>query len=241
MNQRKTKKYMGYSGLLVILLIAIDQFTKWLAYTHLYQKPDVSVIDGVFQLKYLENDSAAFSLDPVSILHRIFHFTYFDSHPEAFLMAKMIFFAVLTIVVLVLLAIVYQRIPLNRRFLPLNVISVGIFAGAAGNLIDRVIHHYVIDFFYFSLINFPVFNVADIYVTLSAIALIIVVLFYYKEEDFSLIFTAKRKGVLKPCRKNHLKYSIHRKGSVWIKFFPKFIRISPVLFFKNLSKTNKFR
>ena len=75
MNQRKTKKYMGYSGLLVILLIAIDQFTKWLAYTHLYQKPDVSVIDGVFQLKYLENDSAAFSLDPVSILHRIFHFT----------------------------------------------------------------------------------------------------------------------------------------------------------------------
>lgn len=72
MNQRKTKKYMGYSGLLVILLIAIDQFTKWLAYTHLYQKPDVSVIDGVFQLKYLENDSAAFSLDPVSILHRIF-------------------------------------------------------------------------------------------------------------------------------------------------------------------------
>ena len=179
MNQRKTKKYMGYSGLLVILLIAIDQFTKWLAYTHLYQKPDVSVIDGVF------------SLDPVSILHRIFHFTYFDSHPEAFLMAKMIFFAVLTIVVLVLLAIVYQRIPLNRRFLPLNIIAVGIFAGAAGNLIDRVIHHYVIDFFYFSLINFPVFNVADIYVTLSAIALIIVVLFYYKEEDFSLIFTGK--------------------------------------------------
>ena len=77
MNQRKTKKYMGYSGLLVILLIAIDQFTKWLAYTHLYQKPDVSVIDGVFQLKYLENDSAAFSLDPVSILQRIFHFSYF--------------------------------------------------------------------------------------------------------------------------------------------------------------------
>ena len=62
MNQRKTKKYMGYSGLLVILLIAIDQFTKWLAYTHLYQKPDVSVIDGVFQLKYLENDSGRWNI-----------------------------------------------------------------------------------------------------------------------------------------------------------------------------------
>ncbi len=146
------------------------------------------MIDGVFQLKYLENDSAAFSLDPVSILQRIFHFSYFDSHPEAFLMAKMIFFAVLTIVVLVLLAIVYQRIPLNRRFLPLNIISVGIFAGAAGNLIDRVIHHYVIDFFYFSLINFPVFNVADIYVTLSAIALIIAVLFYLQGRRFFFDF-----------------------------------------------------
>lgn len=191
MNQRKTKKCMGYSGLLVILLVAVDQFTKWLAYINLRQKPDVSIIDGVFQLKYLENDSAAFSLDPVSILHRIFYFAYFDSHPEAFLMAKMIFFAILTVVVLILLAILYQRIPLNRRFLPLNIIAVGIFAGAAGNLIDRVIHHYVIDFFYFSLINFPIFNVADIYVTLSAIALIIVVLFYYKEEDYSLIFSGK--------------------------------------------------
>ena len=193
MNQRKTKKYMGYSGLLVILLIAIDQFTKWLAYTHLYQKPDVSVIDGVFQLKYLENDSAAFSLDPVSILHRIFHFTYFDSHPEAFLMAKMIFFAVLTIVVLVLLAIVYQRIPLNRRFLPLNIISVGIFAGAAGNLIDRVIHHYVIDFFYFSLINFPIFNVADIYVTVSMIVLILLCAFYYHDHEIDVLFSKSKK------------------------------------------------
>ena len=184
---------MGYSGLLVILLIAIDQFTKWLAYTHLYQKPDVSVIDGVFQLKYLENDSAAFSLDPVSILQRIFHFTYFDSHPEAFLMAKMIFFAVLTIVVLVLLAIVYQRIPLNRRFLPLNIIAVGIFAGAAGNLIDRVIHHYVIDFFYFSLINFPIFNVADIYVTVSMIVLILLCAFYYHDHEIDVLFSKSKK------------------------------------------------
>ena len=120
-------------------------------------------------------------------------------------MAKIIFFAVLTIVVLVLLAIVYQRIPLNRRFLPLNIIAVGIFAGAAGNLIDRVIHHYVIDFFYFSLINFPVFNVADIYVTVSAIALVIFVLFFYKEKDFECLFPPRKERKNETCRKNHLK------------------------------------
>ena len=89
---------------------------------------------------------------------------------------------------LVLLAIVYQRIPLNRRFLPLNIIAVGIFAGAAGNLIDRVIHHYVIDFFYFKLINFPIFNVADIYVVVACILFILLMLFYYKEEELGQIF-----------------------------------------------------
>ena len=68
----------------------------------------------------------------------------------------------------------------------------GFFAGAIGNLIDRMIHHYVIDFFYFSLINFPIFNVADIYVTLSAIALILVIFFYYKEEDYAVFFSSKK-------------------------------------------------
>ena len=104
----------------------------------------------------------------------------------------MAFFIILTVAVLVIIALLYQRIPWNRRFLPLNVILIGFFAGAIGNLIDRIVHNYVIDFFYFSLINFPIFNVADIYVTLSAIALIIVVFFYYKEEDYSVIFSSSK-------------------------------------------------
>ena len=85
----------------------------------------------------------------------------------------------------------FKKLPATRHFFWLNAVAVLFFAGAIGNFIDRVRQGYVVDFFYFSLINFPVFNVADIYVTLSAIALIIVVLFYYKEEDFSLIFTGK--------------------------------------------------
>lgn len=191
MYTRKTKKNMIASGLVTLLLVFIDQLTKWLAYKNLYQKPDIALIPGVFELRYLENESAAFSFDPVSLLHKIFHFSYFYEHPEAFLMAKMIFFIVLTIAVLIFIAIIYQRIPVSKHFLPLNLIAVGIFAGAVGNLIDRIIHHYVIDFFYFQLINFPIFNVADIYVTVAAIALIAVILFYYKEDDFSCIFSKK--------------------------------------------------
>ena len=48
-------------------------------------------------------------------------------------------------------------------------------------------------FFYFRLINFPVFNVADCYVTISAAALIILFLFYYKDSDLEP-FSLKKKG-----------------------------------------------
>ena len=192
MEQKKNKSIMLKSAVVSILLILFDQITKFMAATGLKNKPSFVIIDGVFELKYLENQSAAFSFDPISFIHKIFHITYFDIHPQAFLNCKMAFFIVLTIIVLILIAILYQRIPWNRHFLPLNVILMGFFAGAIGNVIDRMIHHYVIDFFYFSLINFPIFNVADIYVTLSAIALILVIFFYYKEEDYAVFFSSKK-------------------------------------------------
>ena len=60
-------------------------------------------------------------------------------------------------------------------------------AGAFGNLIDRVFRGYVVDFFYFKWIDFPVFNVADIYVTVTMILLLILILFFYKEEDLDFL------------------------------------------------------
>ena len=65
-----------------------------------------------------------------------------------------------------------------------------LFVGAVGNLIDRVWHHYVVDFIYFSLINFPVFNVADIYVTCGVICLFILILFVYSDQQFDEILHA---------------------------------------------------
>ena len=50
---------------------------------------------------------------------------------------------------------------------------------------------YVVDFFYFKWIDFPVFNVADIYVTVTMILLLILILFFYKEEDLDFL---NRKG-----------------------------------------------
>ena len=178
----------------VIAGIFLYQITKYFAYTKLKGQDAFVIIPDVFELRYLENQSAAFSFDPVSLLHKIFHFAYFDAHPDAFLACKMVFFVVMTIVVLVLLAILYRRIPWNRHWLAMNLILLGFMAGAIGNLIDRVIHHFVIDFFYFRLINFPIFNVADIYVTIAAFALIIVIFFVYSEKDFSSVFPSKKKS-----------------------------------------------
>ena len=194
MYQKKNRSVMMKSAFVVIVLIAIDQITKLLAASRLKNTMGVSIINGVFELKYLENQSAAFSLDPVSLFYKIFHITYFDTHPQIFLNCKMAFFIILTAVVLILIALLYKRLPWNKHFMPLNMILIAFFAGAIGNLIDRIIHNYVIDFFYFSLINFPIFNVADIYVTLAAIALIIVVFFYYKEEDYAIIFPSRKEN-----------------------------------------------
>jgi signal peptidase II len=192
MKKVKTKLNIIFSLIWIAVLVIFDQFTKYLAVTRLKGNAPFVLIDQVFELHYLENTSAAFGIDLISILQRIFHFSYFTEHPEAFLNFKMIFFVVVTIIVTVLLYLLYLRVPQNRRFRYLNWIVISFISGAIGNCIDRIIHRYVVDFFYFKLINFPIFNVADIYVTVSAIALILLFLFYYKEADLEQIFPSKK-------------------------------------------------
>ena len=60
-------------------------------------------------------------------------------------------------------------------------------AGAIGNMIDRIVHHYVIDFLYFSLIDFPVFNVADCYVVIGAVLLILLLFTKYRSDHFEFL------------------------------------------------------
>lgn len=157
--------------LLVLLLVIFDQFTKFLAKGHLEGKDPFIVIKNVFQLCYLENTGAAFGIFQNQIA----------------------VFAAITIVTLGVILFFYQRIPVTKRYMPIRWTLIFISAGAIGNLIDRIRFNYVVDFFYFELIDFPIFNVADCYVTVSAFVLAILFLFYYKEEDFD--FLNKKKGI----------------------------------------------
>lgn len=163
----KVNKWISivYSLILVGLLVLLDQWTKHLAVSHLMNKSDIILIPNVLQLHYLENTGAAFSM----------------------LEGKQTFFAVATPILLFLLLIILFRMPREKKYLYLDYIIVLVVAGAIGNHIDRVINNYVVDFIYFSLINFPVFNIADCYVTVSMILLLILILFYYKDEDLEEI------------------------------------------------------
>ena len=101
---------------------------------------------------------------------------------------------ILTIVMLIVFSAFYLRVPNEKRFVFLDLILIFFIAGAIGNFIDRITQQYVVDFFYFKLIDFPIFNVADIYVTCAAVVMIILGLFYYKDEDIERIWPSKERG-----------------------------------------------
>ncbi len=155
------KKLFGLVSL--ILLVGIDQYTKYLADLYLNGQDSFVLIENVFELSYLENKGAAFGI----------------------LQNKRYIFLVITVLVMIGIGYAYYKLPKEKRYLPLRGICVTLTAGAVGNMIDRIGRGYVIDFFYFKLIDFPVFNVADIYVVVSAILFMILMLFYYKEDEFS--------------------------------------------------------
>jgi len=156
---------------LAVLFIAADQLTKYYAILMLKDQTPYSVVDGVFELHYLENNGAAFGI----------------------LQGQKFFFLFVAIVILCLILYVLFKMPYQKKYIKLHITLVLIASGAIGNLIDRIRYDYVVDFLYFSLINFPVFNVADIYVTVAAFCLIFLLLFVYKESDLEFLsFRAKK-------------------------------------------------
>ena len=155
----------------IIVLVLFDQYTKNLAVVHLKDKPAFNIINGVLELNYLENKGAAFGM----------------------LQNQKAFFVFVAFVILGVIGYVLYKMPDDKKYKVLHALLSMIAAGAIGNMIDRMRLDYVVDFIYFVLINFPIFNVADIYVSLSTVALVILLLFYYKESDLSFISFKQNK------------------------------------------------
>jgi signal peptidase II len=165
------KKLLLIDALVLIVLIVADQWTKYLAVENLKGNDAMVLIDGVFELHYLENRGAAFGL----------------------LQNQKAFFVLIAVIILALILYVLWKTPYHRIYIKLHMALIFIAGGAIGNLIDRIRLDYVVDFFYFSFINFPIFNVADIYVTCSAVALVILLLFVYDEVDLEFLSFRTKK------------------------------------------------
>lgn len=167
-SRQKTNRKNGQSGktniiffIMFVLLTCTDQISKQLA-AHFLRGKDISVIPDVLQLHYLENKGAAWGI----------------------LKNQTWLLITITVIVLIVIAYVFYKLPDRKKFWLLRFCLVLLAAGALGNFIDRMVNHYVIDFIYFSLIHFPVFNLADCFVCISAGLILYCILFKYKDEDF---------------------------------------------------------
>lgn len=175
----KKCSYIVKIGLFTAFLIAIDQISKFLATVCLKGKNDFVIIKDVFCFHYLDggNTGAAWGM----FSGRRFLFIIFTLIAVIFIC---LFIRNVTRLYFLTKTSVYQI---------LNIFLILLLSGAVGNLIDRVFHGFVIDFIYFELIHFPIFNVADCYVTVSCIGIIFICLFRIKEEDFNKIISIRGK------------------------------------------------
>ena len=168
-------------GLIVVFLLFLDQWTKQLAITNLKDKNSFVILKDIFEFSYVENRGAAFGM----------------------LTGRVDFFVIITCILVPILIYTICKIHtiINTYSDSVNVKGykilqfdlVVLIAGALGNFIDRIFNGYVVDFLYFKLIDFPVFNVADIYVTLATILLLYLMFFIFKERELDYILCSKKK------------------------------------------------
>ena len=155
------KKHLPYV-LIAAAALALDQISKYLIEAFIPLGGTIPIIDGFFDLTYVRNTGAAWSL---------------------FAGSGMTFFYVITAVALAALVLFYRhtspRDVLTRCGLALMI------SGALGNLIDRICFQYVRDFLHFNFFgyDFPVFNIADICVVWGILLGAVYYLFLYEKYD----------------------------------------------------------
>ena len=145
----------------VVVLILLDQGTKFWALASLKPIHNMTLMEGFMDLTFVENRGVAFGM----------------------FSGQRWFILLLTGIIAVGLIWFYKAMPKKKEYFPLRVSLVLVLSGAIGNIIDRLFRGYVVDFFEFTFFEWPVFNVADIYVVVGVILLALMILFVVKDED----------------------------------------------------------
>lgn len=144
-----------YYYLIVLFIIILDQVSKLLAVNYVKSQISIPLVENVFHLTYAENTGAAFSIlsNKIPLLSII-----------------------TTIFIMALIIYLYKLVSKENSFQLFTLSLAFIIGGALGNLIDRIRIGYVVDFFDFRLINFAVFNVADCFIVVGSILLILLII-----------------------------------------------------------------
>ena len=147
-----------FLSLFVAGIVAVDQITKLLVLANIPLFTRVDAIPGLFHLTYVQNTGAAFS---------------------SFEGMRWLFVALFVILTaLVLVEYFKKRMPFTtfERWC-----IAAVYGGGLGNIIDRIRLGYVVDMIEVDFMDFPVFNVADCFITCGCIALIVHMIFFNKE------------------------------------------------------------
>jgi len=143
--------------LCVFGITAVDQLSKYLVIENIPLQAQVDVIPGLFHLTHVHNTGAAFSA--------------FQGMQWLFLLIFIIF----------TVAVIWEMVKKSMPFTKLERwLIVGIYAGGLGNMIDRLRFGYVVDMIEVEFMNFPVFNVADSFITCCCILLLVHLVFFNK-------------------------------------------------------------
>ena len=160
----------------VLCIVGLDQLVKYLTIQYLSDGREVKILGDALVLTYVQNRGMAWGL--------------FQN--------GQVVFVILTPIAIAAVIFLYVRTPWEIEYRPIRIAEVMLVGGALGNLIDRIFrydpvdgslfHGYVVDMMYIKAIHFPVFNVADIFVTLSFVAMMLLLLFVYNDEEFNKCF-----------------------------------------------------
>lgn len=167
----RKQSYIRFIFLCVLLVILTfgDQLSKIAASTVLKGKGKTVVIKGILSFEYLENRGAAWGL--------------LSGKTILLTLITILFTLILFVIIIKIEKDIMQTTGKTKMFSIIQFILVLLIAGALGNLADRLRLGYVVDFIQFEFIDFPIFNIADCYVTISALILVVILLFFLKEED----------------------------------------------------------
>ena len=146
--------------ILAVILFIIDQATKYIALTKLKPLGSVTFIDGFMDFTFVENRGAAFGI----------------------LNGRVWLLLVIAAVICIAIIAAMLKMPHTKEYKWLKWSLMLILAGAIGNVADRLFRGYVVDFFEFTFIKWPVFNMADIYVVIGTVVMAVLVLFVIKDD-----------------------------------------------------------